>query len=373
MKDKNQIKEDLVSLTKDLILIPGTSHRPADIDRCISFIKDYINDIDSIEINDFRQNGIPSFVALPKGVKVPDILLISHLDVISHADVSVYSPKVRNGRIYGPGSGDMKGALSIMLELFRNLHQKYPNISLGLAITSDEEDGGASGIGYLFDELGMRCGMAINPDGGSLNEITIAEKGVIHLKINCLGSASHAARPWLGDNALEHLIEKINDIKNHFSKKINLDNNWYPTCSLTMLRTLNETINRIPEVAEAILDIRFPPAYSVDKMLSEIKEVISDDDIVLEVLLSAEPVEFESDELFKQVITEITNKPVSLIKEDGASDTRYIHKHGIPVIISRPLVGELHTKDEWIDIESMIEFYEICKTYIERKLIKINH
>ena len=60
---------------------------------------------------------------------------------------------------------------------------------------------------------------------------------------------------------------------------------------------------------------------------------------------------------------------VSLVKEDGASDCRYIHPHGIPVIISRPLVGDLHTTDEWIDIDSMVKFYEICKQFVNKKIV----
>ena len=59
----------------------------------------------------------------------------------------------------------MKGALAIMLELFSNFHKKYPDASLGIAVTSDEEKGGTSGIGYLFDEVGLKCDLAINPDG----------------------------------------------------------------------------------------------------------------------------------------------------------------------------------------------------------------
>ena len=32
---------------------------------------------------------------------------------------------------------------------------------------------------------------------------------------------------------------------------------WFPTCALTVLETDNETVNRIPSEAEAVLDVRF--------------------------------------------------------------------------------------------------------------------
>ena len=43
----------------------------------------------------------------------------------------------------------MKGAVAIILEAFRNTLRENPRTSIGIAITSDEEIGGADGIGHL--------------------------------------------------------------------------------------------------------------------------------------------------------------------------------------------------------------------------------
>jgi succinyl-diaminopimelate desuccinylase len=367
-EDKQDVREHLIALTKDLILIPSTASRPDDIERCIAFIRNYIKTLDNVNIREYRHNKIPSLVALPQKIGKPEVLLVSHLDVVSHEDVEVYNPEITDGRIYGAGSGDMKGALAIMLELFFNFHRSHPAISLGLAVTSDEEQGGISGVGYLFDEVGLRCGTAIVPDGGSLNEITIAEKGVIHLHIICLGHASHAARPWLADNPLEKLLERVAYLKRYFLTLKHGYDHWYPTCTLTRVETPNVATNRIPSVAKADLDIRFPPPYTVDQMLGEIKQVLGSH-IETKVILSSDPMEFQPDALFKKAIEEVTGEPACLIREDGASDSRFIQGYGIPVIISRPIVGELHSEDEWIDIDSMVKFYLICERFLERKLL----
>ena len=241
-------------------------------------------------------------------------------------------------------------------------------VSLGLAITSDEEQGGVSGVGYLFDGVGLRCGTAIVPDGGSLNEITIAEKGVLHLRLICLGHSSHAARPWLGDNPLEKLLERVTSLKRHFLALKHDRDHWYPTCTLTRVETPNVATNRIPSIAKADLDIRFPPPFTVDQMLGEITQVLGSH-IETNVILSSEPMEFNPDVLFEKAIEEVTGEPASFIREDGASDSRFIQGYGIPVIISRPIVGELHSEDEWIDVDSMVKFYLICQRYLERKLL----
>ena len=366
--DKQGVRERLIALTRDLISIPSTASRPGEIERCIAFVGNYIKTLQNVEIKEYRYNDVPSLVALPKEIRNPEVLLVSHLDVVSHGDVEVYNAEITDSRIFGAGSGDMKGALAIILELFLNLHRAHPAISLGLAVTSDEEQGGSSGVGYLFDEVGIRCGTAIVPDGGSLNEITIAEKGVIHLHLVCLGHSSHAARPWLADNPLEKLLERVASLKRYFLALKHDDDHWYPTCTLTRVETPNVATNRVPSVAKADLDIRFPPPYTVEQMLGEITQVLGSH-IETRVIISSDPMEFKPDALFKKVIEEVTGEPASFIREDGASDSRFIQWYGIPVIISRPIVGELHSEDEWIDIDSMVKFYLICERYLERKLL----
>ncbi len=368
MTETNKIKDRLVTLTRDLVLIPGTYLRPDDVERCFEFVKGYINKADNIKIQEYRDNGIPSLVAMPENVNKPDVLLISHLDVINHSDVKAYNPVIENGKIFGAGSGDMKGEMAIMLELFKNFHNKHPGVSLGIAITSDEERGGKSGIGYLFDEVGLKCGLVINPDGGSLNEITIAEKGVIHLHISCEGHSSHAARPWLGDNSIELLAERILLLKEYFNSLKKDDTRWYPTCAVTAISSPNLSVNRIPALAEASLDIRFPSPYKVDEILAETATILGEK-IKVEVMLSAEPLELEPDYLFKSAIKEVTGNEAAFIREDGASDARFIKKHGIPIVISRPTVGNIHAEDEWIEIESMLKFYKICERFLEQRLL----
>ena len=103
----------------------------------------------------------------------------------------------------------MKGALAIMLKLFCDLQREHPGIPFGIVITSDEERGGEHGIGYLVREAGLSADHAIVPDGGSLNQVTVEEKGIAHLRVRTRGEASHAARPWLGDNAAAKLTQGL--------------------------------------------------------------------------------------------------------------------------------------------------------------------
>ncbi len=363
-----EIEEDLVELTRQLILMRTTEFEPEERRRCIDFIRSHIDVLENLELREFERNGCVSLIAHPKSCPVPEILMVGHIDVVAHADPSVYRGKIEGGRIVGPGAGDMKGQVAIILEILRNTLRKNPEASLGIAITSDEEIGGEDGIGYLFGEAGIRCGMALVPDGGSLNRIAVQEKGILHLDVHCKGRSGHAARPWLSDSAAERLIERLGILRGRFDQTYpSSDDQWHPTCAITTLNTPNRTINRIPSNAHANLDVRFPHPHTAAEMLAFVCDTLSPG-IEVEAIIHAEPADFAPDPLFEKITAEVTGQPVAFEKGHGGSDARFIAAQGIPAIISRPLVGNLHAVDEWIDIDSMGDYYRIYDGYVSEKL-----
>ncbi|MFQ5779674.1 MAG: M20 family metallopeptidase, partial [Nitrospiria bacterium] len=316
---------------------------------------------------EYEKNGFPSLIAAPKESDEPDILLCGHLDVITHPDMAVYRSKIKDGKIYGPGAGDMKGALSILLEIFRHIHGVSPDASLAIAVTADEEVGGESGIGYLVKEKGVRCKEAMIPDGGALNEITVEEKGVLHLDMICHGHTAHAARPWLGKNPIEHLMDKLQDLRAFFDERRQADTHWYPTCAITMVGTENQTVNRVPADATAVLDIRFPPPFTSERLLNDIKKILGEE-IEVNVIIRAEATQLSPDPLYQQITEEVTGLPAKVVKDDGGSDARFLVPYKIPVMMSRPTVGNLHAVDEWIDIKSMTALYQIYERFLIQRL-----
>lgn len=363
------IRSRLVALTRDLILIPSDETRLEDIERGLEFIKNHVESQPGIVVEEHRCDGIPSLFVHAEGVTKPRVLLCGHVDVITHPDAQSYKSHIEDGRIYGPGAGDMKGAVAILLELFRSFQARKPGIELGLVITTDEERGGVSGIRHLLQDVGLRCDVAMIPDGGSVSEITVQEKGILHVRIHGHGHAAHAARPWLGTNPLDIIIERLDHLRTYFASLAEDGHRWYPTCTLTVIKTPNRSPNRIPSEAEAVLDIRFTPPHTLESMMTKLREVLGDQ-LTAEIIMSAEPTQLSPDPLFLEVTEEITGEKPKLINDDGGSDARFLCQYDIPVMVSRPKVGELHSEREWIDIESMELFYRLYERYLERKLLE---
>jgi succinyl-diaminopimelate desuccinylase len=364
---REELRKRLVELTRDLILIPSTADQPEEIERCMEFVINHAEAAGALTVHRYRENGVPSTVLLPQGCMRPEVMLFAHLDVVSLPPGGAYRSTVQDGRIVGPGAGDMKGEIAILLEVFRSIHQRRPGVSLGLAVTSDEERGGDYGTRFLVDTAGLRCGVAIIPDSGSLNDIAVEEKGTVHVKIRARGPAGHSSRPWLTENPIDRILTALGRIRAYFDTFKNADEHWHPTCALTIMQTPNRMPNRIPELAEAVCDIRFPPPYTAEELLTTVRGFL-DDGLELELLVSAEPSRLKPDPLFLRITEQVTGKPVRLIREHGGSDGRYLSRHDIPVIMSRPFVGKLHSQEEWIDIASMETLYRIYDAYLEAKL-----
>ncbi len=362
-----RLRDRLVALTRDLILLPSTESNPTAIRQCYEFVRNHLEGFEGVEIHDHENEGVPSLVALPTGNTAPDVLMVAHLDVVDHPDPAAYRSTIADGRIVGSGAGDMKGALAILMVLFRRFHRANPGISLGLVVTTDEETGGAHGVRYLIDEVGLRCGCALIPDGGSPDEITIEEKGILHLQLIAPGLPAHAARPWLGDNPIPHLTAALDRLANAFDElKSESDDYWHPTCTVTGIGTENGAFNRLAAEAHATLDIRFPPPHTSAELIALVRDVAGDR-IQANTIIAAEATHLSPDPKFADITETITGRQPRLSRESGGSDARFLHPHGIPVLMSRPAVGNLHAPDEWIDIESMVEYYRVCEAYLAQR------
>ena len=71
---------------------------------------------------------------------------------------------------------------------------------------------------------------------------------------------------------------------------------------------------------------------------------------------------------YRTISEQVLGSPLQEMRTPGASDARFFSALGIPAIISRPVVGNVHRVDEWIDIASMLQYYRILHTFVRRRL-----
>ncbi|MFA9288780.1 MAG: M20 family metallopeptidase [Weeksellaceae bacterium] len=349
------IDEQILDLAQKLISVPSTKDKPEQLQEVLEVAKQELADF---TIEEFASNGIPSILVYfgdtrPEKFKV---ILNAHLDVVP-AQESQFKPEVKDGKLYGRGAYDMKAAGAVELLVFKELAKKvsYP---LALQLVTDEEIGGHNGAKYQIEQ-GVRADFVIAGENTDLTIINRA-KGVIWAKIITKGATAHGAYPWLGKNALirmNKIVEKINT-----DYPIPTEAAWKTTINVATMETTNDTFNKVPDLCELKLDIRFIPedAEKVEQYILGLKT----DDIDVEIMFK-EPLHFTpEDNEYVRKLKEVIGAESKILPHHGASDIRHFNVAGVDGIEFGPRGAGHHTDSEWVEVESLQEYYEILHTFL---------
>jgi succinyl-diaminopimelate desuccinylase len=288
---------------------------------------------------------------------------MSHIDVVDASD-ELFEPVEKNGKLYGRGSLDDKYAAALSMILFReHLYEARKegrgqgDLPLGILITGDEEAGGFKGAKEALKRI--RTDFCIALDGGNVRKIVTKEKGVLRLKLISRGKAAHGSRPWLGENAIEKLIEDYRSVKAFFRDED--PEHWHKTINFGIVHA-GKSANQVPDLAEAVWDIRYTEKEDLDALLQEIRGRIKGE---LSVEMK-EPLFLGGQSPYLELLLDIS-KDTKLGFEHGASDARFLQEHGMPGIVWGP-DGDLsaHAYDEHVNLDSLYELYGILHKFFGR-------
>jgi len=265
----------------------------------------------------------------------------------------------------------MKFSIPIGYELLNKLIDHNSKIKFSFVITSDEERGGFNGAGYLADTYRLKPKVIICPDGGD-NFICINKsKGVFHARISSQGKPGHASKPWLGKNAIVPLIHYASKLAYKYNKA-NSQQGWNTTLNIGLING-GTMINKIPSNASMDLDFRFIPETDSFKSLQDmledmIKEI--DHTLKIEILATGEAMFTEATNpifmLFVKTVFQNINKEIIVSGEDASNDARRFNKYGIPVLMTKPIGGDIHGDNEWISIPSTLLFAQTIYDFLKR-------
>ncbi len=369
---------DPAELTAELVRCPSVT--PAEggaielLDRVLSEA--------GFETTRVDRGGIANLFAIwGQGRNGPIFGFNGHTDVVPVGDAEdwtdpPFSATVRDGRMYGRGTTDMKsGVAAFTAAAMDFVAETPPDGAVVLAITGDEEGDAHDGTRALLDwmaETGRHMDVCIvgEPTSPSVmgEMIKIGRRGSLSCRVAATGVQGHSAYPHRAKNPLTGLVQFLARIDSH-----QLDDgtaHFDPsTIALTTIDTGNPAGNVIPAAARANINIRFNDAHSgaslSDWLRAEAKDVAKATGIALDldIHISGEsfltpPGDF-SDLVAGAVEAETGRKPV-LSTSGGTSDARFIKDH-CPVV-ECGLVGQsMHAVDENVEIAQIHQLKAIYK------------
>lgn len=351
---------NILDIAKKLISIPSTSDNPDALDKVLEVCQ---KELEGFNLKEYKKDGIRSVLyynteSLPKEFK---IILNAHLDIVP-AKISHYTPLKKDGKLYGRGAYDMKAATAAIIVLFKELANKV-NYPLGLQLVTDEEVGGFNGTKYQVEQ-GVKTDFVIAGENTNL-EINHESKGIIWLKITTAGVSAHGAHPWHGENAIWKMQKCLNNLEKLYP--IPKKSTWCTTVNLSRIETNNTALNKVPDECVAFLDIRYIPGEQ-KAVLDNLKKHLGKE-ASLEVLASESAHLTERSNLYlKKLINstkQILGKEKNLVSHHGASDIRHYNRVAIEGICFGPIGAGHHSDNEWVNIKSIEDYYNILKHFLE--------
>ena len=215
-------RDDAVALTQDLVRIP-TVNPPGDAYQpCAELIGTRLA-TRGFNISYVRAEGAPgdndrhpriNVIARREGKRPgPCVHFNSHIDVVEPGQgwtVPPFDAVVKDGKIYGRGTCDMKGGLAASIIAVEALIDSGIDLPGAIEIsgTVDEESGGFGGVAYLAERGWFskpRVDHVIIPEPLNVDRVCVGHRGVWWAEIETKGRIAHGSMPFLGDSAIRHM------------------------------------------------------------------------------------------------------------------------------------------------------------------------
>lgn len=215
-------KNDYISFLQKIIQEPSTSGNELGAQTLIAerlkekglevdeWIPDYERLVESKFFNPIRENydNSPNVVGVLKGQENGRSLILNgHIDVVPEGDASKwtdhpYSGKVKDGKLYGRGTTDMKGgnmATLIALETIIDLGIKLKGDVIYESVI-EEETGGAGTLAAI--QRGYKADVALIPEPSEMR-IFPKQQGSLWFDVTVTGVSAHGGTRYEGVSAIE--------------------------------------------------------------------------------------------------------------------------------------------------------------------------
>lgn len=369
---------EVLRLAQEMVRIPS-ENPPGDVGDMADYVLAFLEELG---LAGWRVEPAPGRVNVlarlgPPG-GTPGLVLNGHLDVVPAGPgwtVEPYGGVVRDGRLWGRGSADMKGGLAAVLGAVAALVRARVILArpLLLMFTCDEETGGKQGAAHLVRSGQVTGDMCVVCEPSGLRLIH-AEGGLCWITLTTRGRTAHSVLAWKGVNAVEKMVRVLSALAPLQEELGRMGNPSGKRAVLTanVIRG-GVKVNQVPDTCEALLDLRIPPGVeiSAEEVLDRMRAVLAslqegDPDLVVE-LAHGEPVRpFEVPAgaevigLVREAYRDVTGRecsPWSPRQDPPTDDSDLYHlwtAGGIPGVYFGPgEIEQAHVADEFVEVEQL--------------------
>src|SRR5215208_7046960 len=356
---------DAKSLLKLLVQTESPSHDKAAVDRVGAILAREARQLGAqVEILPNKETGdhvVARFSPSSSIGNVPPsapILLLCHMDtVFPLGTIDKFPYREADGKIFGPGSLDMKSGIVIALAAIEEAKNSGLSRPVTLLCTSDEEIGSRTSR-VPIERLAQESALVLVLEGGLVDgSLKTWRKGVGEFRVKTRGRATHAGGDHEnGRNAIEEMAHQILAIQK--------------LTDYTKQTTLNVGViqggtvaNVVPEESLIEVDVRVMQPGEWERLemeMNKLRPVLDGTSIEIHGGLNRPPMPF--DETMRATFEKAKSIAATVGMElkaggtGGASDGNFVAPLGIPVLDGLGAIGEgYHSDREYIFARSLDE------------------
>ncbi len=293
-----------------------------------------------------------------------------------------FAPEIRERKLYGRGSADMKGFIGSVLALvpeFAGAPLKRP---LHLAFSYDEEVG-CVGVRGLLDDLnaqGLRPALAIIGEPTLMRVVGAHKSGAV-IETIAKGREGHSSAPARGANAVMMAGEFIASLS-RFGETLKADSDPhfeppYTTLQANMI-TGGTAVNVLAREARIVWEYRALPDRDANALVAKM-QTVADADILPRYRAGAPEAAFETRvrASYPGLVRDMSSPAVQLAGVlSGSNDVHAVsygteaglfQAAGIPAVVCGPgSIEQAHKADEFVALDQLDSCAAFLRRLVER-------
>ena len=284
--------------------------------------------------------------------------------VVEGWDMDPFEPIVKEGKMYGLGSCDMKGGIACTLNMLRAISDSGHTLNGELSFSGviDEEAYGLGAKAMLETDFAKVDAIVLAEPypGDETKPIPLGITGKILYNVNVKGRAAHGFRPHLGINAVEDAGKILANLdKLTFMEHPDFGTGNYSTLKIEGGYEIYSVV--VPASCRFEVNRLLVPGETVQSAIDDMKRLVESLELDSDVDVGIKPPRYEAyvmskDEeiitVFDKMYREVMGKAPMYEHAYGITDANiFAGEGGLPCLHLGPQRGGAHQKNEYVCLD----------------------
>jgi acetylornithine deacetylase len=298
-------------------------------------------------------------------------MLNGHMDTVGVQSMKApFSGEIKDGRVYGRGAQDMKGSLAGMLAVFKALIDEKIRLKGDLVFTGvADEEYRSIGTEALVQAIKTDAAIVAEPTG---LDVCLAHRGFGLFEFETTGRAAHGSSYQDGIDANIHMGRILKELEK--LSQILLESPAHPllgppSLHVPLIKGGSELFIYSDKCKISVERRTLPGEVfgDIQKEMSSILSRLSANDrkfnASVKPFLYRDAYEISPDseivKLISKTTEQILGRPPGHIGHYWWEDSALIAEKGIETAIFGPKGEGIHSHEEWVNIQSVVDFAQI--------------